>query len=79
MLFWIHLFVCVIIITIPLIFKEGHSREVYNVTFHIDGSLVGSCGMDSSARIWDLRSGKCLMVLQGHLKNILAIDFSPNG
>ena len=52
---------------------------MYDIQFHIDGGLVGTSGMDSCARIWDLRSGKCLMVLQGHLKNVLSVDFSPNG
>lgn len=36
-------------------------------------------GFDSCARFWDLRSGKCIMVFEGHLKNVLALDFSPNG
>ena len=62
-----------------LSYQEGHSCSVYDIQFHLDGSLVGTCGMDSCARIWDLRSGKCLMVLQGHLKNVLTVDFSPNG
>lgn len=38
-----------------------------------------SSGFDSCARFWDLRSGKCIMVFEGHLKNVLALDFSPNG
>ena len=35
--------------------------------------------MEAVGRIWDLRSGKCILVLQGHVKSVLAIDFSPNG
>lgn len=35
--------------------------------------------MDACGRVWDLRSGKCVYLLEGHLKNVLAMDFSPNG
>jgi U4/U6 small nuclear ribonucleoprotein PRP4 len=30
-------------------------------------------------RLWDLRSGHSIMILEGHVKGILSIDFSPNG
>jgi WD40 repeat protein len=36
-------------------------------------------GLDAIGRVWDLRSGRTAMVLDGHVKDILAIDFSPNG
>jgi U4/U6 small nuclear ribonucleoprotein PRP4 len=36
-------------------------------------------GLDAIGRVWDLRSGKTCMVLDGHVKDILAMDFSPNG
>ncbi len=35
--------------------------------------------MDAYGRIWDLRTGRCIMFLEGHLKPVLSIDFSPNG
>lgn len=35
--------------------------------------------MDAYGRVWDLRTGRCIMFLEGHLKPILSIDFSPNG
>ena len=36
-------------------------------------------GLDSCGRVWDLRTGRCLMLLDGHLQSVLAMDFSPNG
>lgn len=30
-------------------------------------------------RVWDLRTGRSIMVLEGHVKEVLAMDFSPNG
>ena len=36
-------------------------------------------GMDGFGRIWDLRTGRCIMFLEGHLNAILSVDFHPNG
>ena len=36
-------------------------------------------GLDSCGRVWDLRSGRCLVLLDGHLQSVLAMEFSPNG
>lgn len=38
-----------------------------------------SRGLDAIGRVWDLRSGKNAMVLDGHAQAIFAMDFSPNG
>lgn len=38
-----------------------------------------SSGLDAIGRVWDLRTGKTAMVLDGHVQTIFAIDFSPNG
>ena len=35
--------------------------------------------MDSFGRVWDLRTGRCIMFMEGHLKGVLGIDISPNG
>ncbi len=62
-----------------LLLQEGHSKEVYAIAFQDDGALVCTGGLDAIGRVWDLRSGKTAMVLDGHVKDILAIDFAPNG
>lgn len=36
-------------------------------------------GLDAIGRVWDLRSGRTAMVLDGHVQAIFAITFSPNG
>ncbi|KAK5878226.1 hypothetical protein CesoFtcFv8_023653 [Champsocephalus esox] len=36
-------------------------------------------GLDSFGRVWDLRTGRCVMFLEGHLKEIYSLHFSPNG
>ena len=30
-------------------------------------------------RIWDLRSGRSILLLEGHAKKVVTVDFSPNG
>ncbi|MGH0174504.1 UNVERIFIED_CONTAM: hypothetical protein FKN15_068193 [Acipenser sinensis] len=36
-------------------------------------------GLDAFGRLWDLRTGRCIMFLEGHLKEIYGLSFSPNG
>jgi U4/U6 small nuclear ribonucleoprotein PRP4 len=36
-------------------------------------------GQDAYGRVWDLRTGRCIMFMEGHLKTILSVDFNPNG
>ena len=36
-------------------------------------------GLDATGLLWDLRSGRKAMALEGHVKGILAVDVSPNG
>jgi len=42
-------------------------------------SLSPCRGLDSFGRMWDLRTGRCVMFMEGHMKSILCVDFSPNG
>ena len=36
-------------------------------------------GLDAIGRVWDLRTGRTAMVLDGHVQGLYAIAFSPNG
>ncbi|CDY23845.1 BnaC04g01920D [Brassica napus] len=48
-----------------------------------DGTLLqtfeASSGLDSLARVWDLRTGRSILAFQGHIKPVLSVNFSPNG
>ena len=45
--------------------------------FHPDGSLIVTGGRDAVGRIWDLRSGRTIMVLEGHGGDVLCAGWSP--
>ena len=40
---------------------------------------ITSSGLDAIGRVWDLRTGRTAMVLDGHVQAIFSISFSPNG
>jgi U4/U6 small nuclear ribonucleoprotein PRP4 len=65
--------------TTELLLQEGHSREVYTVSFNNDGSLLASGGLDSIGRIWDLRTGRTVMILEGHVREIFGMDWGVDG
>ncbi|XP_047426403.1 U4/U6 small nuclear ribonucleoprotein Prp4 [Mugil cephalus] len=44
-----------------------------------DGSLAATGGLDAFGRVWDLRTGRCIVFLEGHLREIYSLHFSPNG
>jgi U4/U6 small nuclear ribonucleoprotein PRP4 len=46
---------------------------------HPDGSLFFSGDLGGSGMIWDLRTGRGVLPILGHVKGILSADFSPNG
>ena len=37
-----------------------------------------SSGLDAMAHVWDLRTGKCAIALEGHLRGVLAVAFAPD-
>ena len=41
--------------------------------------MILPSGLDAIGRVWDLRTGRTAMVLDGHVEGILTMAFSPNG
>ena len=42
-------------------------------------SFARCSGLDGRGLVWDLRTGQCVMSLDGHLKKVLGIDFARDG
>ena len=57
---------------------RGHAGVVQSVAVSRDGKLVVSGASDRTARLWDLKSGKCLKVLEGHTDRINSVAFLPD-
>ena len=56
----------------------GHTDIVVDVAFTPDGSRIGTCSADGTARIWDVFNGKQLVLLSGHKKRANRLSFSLN-
>ncbi len=60
------------------LFWEGNS-VVNSVAFSPDGKLLASGLEDHTARLWEVSSGKQIMVLKGHKESVLSVAFVPGG
>ena len=58
---------------------KGHSDAVNVVEFSPDGKRLLTASTDATARIWDLDSGREIVVMKGHKRGILTAVLSPDG
>ena len=58
---------------------SGHEQDVLSVTFSVDGKYLATGSGDTLVRIWDVKGGKLLHVLEGHSAEVGGLAFSPDG
>ncbi|KAF8746787.1 WD40 repeat-like protein, partial [Rhizoctonia solani] len=59
---------------------QGHIAPVQSAVFSPNGNVIASvaCQGDTTARLWDSRTGNIIKQLDGHEAGIMSIAYSPN-
>jgi WD40 repeat protein len=57
---------------------KGHLRKIWHAAFSPDGRSLVSGSVDTTARVWDVKTGELRYVLT-HNDAVGAVAFSPNG
>jgi len=52
---------------------------VYQCSFSPDSRLLVSASKDTTLKVWDVRTKKLHTDLPGHLDEVFAVDWSPDG
>jgi len=59
---------------------SDHNGDVMSVaTNPVDKNTFVSGSCDATAKLWDIRTGKCAQTFVGHEADINAVSFFPNG
>ena len=58
---------------------QGHAGWVESVAVSPDGRHIVSGSDDTTLRVWELNSGRCLNTLRGHTAGVGSIAVSPDG
>ena len=57
----------------------GHSSGITSISLQYDELYFLSSSIDTSIRLWCLRSRSCLSLYQGHINTIWRVKFNPKG
>lgn len=59
--------------------QGGHTDYVNDLGFSLDGAQIVTAGRDRKAILWDLATGKPLLILSGHNGPVNSVDISSDG
>lgn len=63
---------------LEVVLPNGH-EQMNAMSLSADGALLATCGIESTAKLWDVASGMKLRDFIGHRDAIYAIALSPDG
>lgn len=63
----------------PLRTMKGHAGRVCRVAYHAAGRHAASASFDETWRLWDVETGKELLLQEGHSKGVFAVEFQGDG
>jgi U4/U6 small nuclear ribonucleoprotein PRP4 len=66
-------------IEVPLKQLEGHEERINRVAFHPMGKHVISTSHDFTWRMWDIETGKNLLLQEGHVQPVYGVAIHPDG
>lgn len=58
---------------------SGHADGVKSVAISPDGKILISASEDGKIKIWNLKTGECLLTLGGHPFGVKNVAVSPDG
>ncbi|KAJ1921066.1 Chromatin assembly factor 1 subunit [Mycoemilia scoparia] len=63
----------------PASLLRGSLADIYDLAWSPDGRFIISGSIDNTARIWDVRSAKCIQVLTEHSHYVQGVCWDPKG
>ncbi|KPH99459.1 WD-40 repeat-containing protein [Actinobacteria bacterium OK006] len=57
----------------------GHEWSIKSLAYSPDGTRLATSSRDSTVRIWDTRTGECVIRLRRHVGPVYDVAYSPDG
>lgn len=56
---------------------RGHTGYIGRIAWSPDGRVLASPSKDRTIRLWDVETGECLCILEGHQDGVTCVSFDP--
>ncbi len=62
-----------------IVLDNGHTESVYCARYSDDESMIVTCSIDKTIKLWSSSTGELLQTFVGHYECVSSVCFSPNG